>query len=88
MRGPAGRRTFAEMNLIPLIDISLIEAVRGAGLGGALIRAVMDEAGASGRRVSLHVDAGSPARRLYERLGFQAAGADSGPYVHMLWAAG
>ena len=35
---------------------------RGAGLGGALVRSVMDEAAASGRRVSLHVDAGNPAR--------------------------
>lgn len=73
---------------IRIIDISLIEAARGAGLGGALIRSVMDEAAVSGRRVSLHVDAGNPARRLYERLGFQATGADPAPSVHMLWTAG
>ncbi|MEW6597132.1 MAG: GNAT family N-acetyltransferase [Pseudomonadota bacterium] len=72
---------------IRLIDISLIERARGAGLGGALVRSVMDEAAASGRRVSLHVDAGNPARRLYQRLGFEAVGASSGPSVHMLWAA-
>lgn len=73
---------------IRLIDISLIESARGAGLGGALIRSVLDEAATTGRRVSLHVDAGNPARRLYARLGFQAAGGSSGPIVHLLWAAG
>lgn len=73
---------------IRIIDISLIEAARGAGLGGALIRSVMEKAAASGRRVSLHVDVSNPACRLYERLGFQATGAGSGAPMHMFWPAG
>lgn len=72
---------------IRIIDISLIEAARGAGLGGALIASVQDRAAAEGRTVSLHVEASNPAVRLYERLGFNCTGAVSGPYRHMLWRA-
>lgn len=72
---------------IRIIDISLIEAARGAGLGGALIASVQDRAAAEGRTVSLHVEASNPAVRLYERLGFRATGAVSGPYGRMLWRA-
>ena len=49
---------------IVLIEISLLAARRGAGLGTALIGAILDEARASDRPVLLHVDHGNPARRL------------------------
>lgn len=42
----------------------------------------MDEAGRSGRTLSIHVEMNNPARRLYERLGFRAAG-EHGVYVLM-----
>ena len=49
---------------------------RGAGIGRALVDAVIDQARAAGkRRVILHVVAGNdPAGRLYERAGFVPTG--------------
>lgn len=70
-----------------VVDILLAPEWRGAGIGGALLRAVLADAAARGREVELHVlpwNAG--ARRLYERLGFHVAGAGS-PHLLMRWAA-
>lgn len=70
-----------------VVDILLAPEWRGAGVGGALLRAVQADASARGREVELHVlswNAG--ARRLYERLGFHVADAGS-PHVLMRWAA-
>ncbi len=70
-----------------VVDILLAPAWRGAGIGGALLRAVLADAAARGREVELHVLAWNlGARRLYERLGFHVADAGS-PHVLMRWAA-
>lgn len=53
-----------------LIDISLLPEARGAGIGGAILEDVIADARGAGRMVSLHVEPGNPARRLYARLGF------------------
>jgi ribosomal protein S18 acetylase RimI-like enzyme len=71
---------------IRIIDISLLPEVRGRGMGSALIRAVQDEARATGRTVSLHVAIGNPAALLYDRLGFRLA-ADLGVYRLLEWRA-
>jgi predicted GNAT family acetyltransferase len=42
----------------------------------------MDEADASGRKLSIHVEMNNPARSLYDRLGFRQAG-EQGIYVLM-----
>ena len=55
---------------VRVMDIALLPEARGHGIGAALLRSVIDAAAASGRRVSVHVELGNPARRLYERLGF------------------
>ncbi len=57
-----------------LADIELLPGWRGRGLGTAIIGNVLDEA--RGRRlpVTLQVLKGNPARRLYDRLGFQIVG--------------
>jgi predicted GNAT family acetyltransferase len=47
-----------------------------------LIRRLFDEADASGRKVSIHVELFNLARRLYERLGFVPA-AERGVYLLM-----
>ena len=47
---------------------------RGRGIGTALVTELFAEADASGRSVSIHVERNNPARRLYERLGFQDVG--------------
>jgi GNAT superfamily N-acetyltransferase len=68
---------------IRVMDIALAPAFRGRGIGTGLLQSLLDEAGASGRTVSIHVEVGNPARRLYERLGFRHA-EDRGVYVLMI----
>jgi ribosomal protein S18 acetylase RimI-like enzyme len=53
-----------------VIDIALLPEFRGRGLGGRLLRSLLDEAAASGSKVSIHVEVHNPAARLYGRLGF------------------
>jgi ribosomal protein S18 acetylase RimI-like enzyme len=59
---------------IRIMDIALAPGFRGRGIGGALLRSLIDEASASGRKLSIHVEVNNPARRLYERLGFRPVG--------------
>ncbi len=58
---------------IRVVDIALLESARGQGIGGALMRQVIAEAGAEGLAVRIHVERTNPARRLYDRLGFSLA---------------
>jgi GNAT superfamily N-acetyltransferase len=48
----------------------LSPALQGAGIGTAVLRELLAGCDAHGSRVRLTVLQGSPARRLYERLGF------------------
>ncbi len=64
-----------------LIDLALLPEHRDAGIGTALIRDLQTEATSAGKPVRLHVEPGNPARRLYERLGFEEIG------THVLYAA-
>jgi ribosomal protein S18 acetylase RimI-like enzyme len=80
---PAGRLYVARWeDEIRIIDVALLPEHRGRGIGTSVIRALLDEAAASGKRVSIHVEKHNPARRLYERLEFVEA-ADRGLYVLM-----
>jgi ribosomal protein S18 acetylase RimI-like enzyme len=67
---------------IRIMDIALAPGFRGRGIGTALLRALMDEADASRRKLSIHVEKNNPARTLYDRLGFEPAG-EHGVYVLM-----
>jgi ribosomal protein S18 acetylase RimI-like enzyme len=69
---------------IRIMDIALLPAFRGQGIGTAVFQALMHEAGNSGRSVSIHVEANNPARTLYDRLGFVRAG-EHGVYLLMEW---
>jgi ribosomal protein S18 acetylase RimI-like enzyme len=69
-----------------IIDIALLPAHRGMGLGEALLRDLMDEAAAAGKAVSIHVEKLNPAMRLYRRLGFTTE-EDKGVYDLMRWTA-
>ena len=60
-------RTPAE---IRLMDIALIPAERGRGIGSALLHELMDEARTASCQLTLHVEPDNPAQRLYQRLGF------------------
>ncbi|MCG7216136.1 GNAT family N-acetyltransferase [Paenibacillus mucilaginosus] len=67
-----------------LVDLSLLPAWRGRGIGTQLLRELQMEAGAAGRCIRLSVLEGSPAARLYERLGFETVGQPS-VYHQMRW---
>lgn len=55
---------------IRLVDIGLLAAYRGRGLGTSIIASLRDEAVRDGKVLRLHVDMlNQGARRLYERLG-------------------
>lgn len=71
---------------IDVIDISLLPAARGMGIGGAILRDVLAEASGSNRPVHIHVEKNNPARRLYQRLGFVII-EDKGVYDLMEWRA-
>ena len=70
-----------------IVDIALLPRHRGAGLGSALLRDLLDEAAAAGKPVTIHVEKFNPALSLYRRLGFVAAG-EEGVYDLMRWSAG
>jgi ribosomal protein S18 acetylase RimI-like enzyme len=65
-----------------VIDISLVPAARGRGIGGAILTDVIAAADAQGKSVSIHVEMHNPARRLYDRLGFVTV-ADEGIYLRL-----
>jgi GNAT superfamily N-acetyltransferase len=57
---------------IRILDIALLPAHRGLGIGTPLIKALMAEAVGSARPVSIYVDRDGRAQRLFARLGFSA----------------
>ena len=68
---PAGRLYVDRWtDQLRVIDIALLPEYRGGGVGTFLFRQLFAEAALAGRRVSIHVEAFNPARRLYDRLGF------------------
>jgi ribosomal protein S18 acetylase RimI-like enzyme len=63
----------------PEIGIAVRDDQRGRGLGGRLLEALAAAARAGGvTRLSLSVDAGNPALRLYERIGYRELARDEG----------
>jgi ribosomal protein S18 acetylase RimI-like enzyme len=69
-----------------VIDIALLPEHRGHGIGGAIMRDLMDEAQAAGKPLTIYVEKYNPALRLYRRLGFQTV-EDKGVYDLMRWSA-
>lgn len=72
---------------IRLVDVALLPEARGHGLGGALIRRLLEEGRAAGKPVSIHVEYNNPALRLYRRLGFRHVDSN-GVYYLMRWEPG
>jgi ribosomal protein S18 acetylase RimI-like enzyme len=70
---------------IRIVDVALLPEHRGRGVGTALLRYLLDEADAAGKRVTIHVERFNPALRLYERLGFAVA-EDKGVYLLLEWS--
>ena len=70
---------------VPELSVCVLPGYRGAGLGAGLVGAAVAEA----RRrdlpaLSLSVEEGNPARRLYERSGFRLPGAAAQPGTLLL----
>lgn len=72
---------------VRVIDIALLPDARRGGLGGAIMSDLAREADAKGKPLSIHVERMNPARRLYERLGFEAQPSE-GVYELMIRPAG
>ncbi|HEY6804033.1 MAG TPA: GNAT family N-acetyltransferase [Pyrinomonadaceae bacterium] len=70
---------------IALMDIALLPEHRNAGIGSKFIKDLMDEAAATGKKMTLHVEGYNPAFRLYTRLGFKEVG-EEGFYLAMEWS--
>nr|WP_246345412.1 GNAT family N-acetyltransferase [Conexibacter arvalis] len=62
-----------------IVDVALMPAFRGAGIGKRLLEPVLAEAEARGVPATIHVERTNPAQRLYARLGFTPV-ADEGVY--------
>ena len=83
---PVGRlATDRSADALHLIDIAMVPERRGQGIGGAVLRALMDEAATTGTPVTLQVARDNlDAQRLYHRLGFALAGVDE-THLSLRW---
>jgi ribosomal protein S18 acetylase RimI-like enzyme len=84
---PAGRLYVDRRGTdIRIVDIALLPEFRGAGVGGHLVAGLMDEAAASGRSLSIHVE-------VHNRAAGSTSGwaswsrPDLGVYRRMEWTA-
>jgi len=84
---PVGRLYLdADGDAVHLIDISLLPAWRGAGIGSAVLTAIQRRAAAVGKDVCLHVLVWNRrAMALYRRSGF-VAGRSDGSHLAMRWS--
>jgi RimJ/RimL family protein N-acetyltransferase len=75
-------------SMVHVVDHAIVPALRGRGLGTAIMRALMEEAAAAGLPVRLKVaDANDPSLRLYLRLGFKPI--ETVPaYIELEWSGG
>jgi ribosomal protein S18 acetylase RimI-like enzyme len=79
---PAGRLIVARWPKdLRVVDIALLPQYRGRGIGGNLMRALIEEADERGVKTSIHVERFNPAQRLYTRLGFRAVAEAGGVYL-------
>lgn len=67
-----------------IIDIALLPAERGRGIGGAILADIMETARRAGKAVSIHVEKSNRAMDLYRRLGFVRAD-EHGIYDLLEW---
>ena len=78
---PAGRLIVARWpEELRVVDVALLPEHRGRGIGGQLLRELIEEAEERRVKVSIHVERFNPAQRLYARLGFRPV-AEQSVYV-------
>ena len=68
--------------VVRVIDIALLPAYRGAGIGTRLMRAMVAEAATKHAPMQLYVESNNPVRTLYRTLGFVPTG-ENGIYELM-----
>ncbi len=66
----------------PELGMAVVPGWRHRGVGISLLTRMIETAARSHEQISLSVSADNPARRLYQRLGFEAVG-DSGGSITM-----
>lgn len=80
---PAGRLYVHQRpSEIRIIDIALLPEFRRQGIGGHLLRSLLEEADGKAITASLHVEHDNPILDFYERLGFRK-GRLNGIYYYM-----
>lgn len=78
---------YRRADAVHVLDIALLPQWRGQGLGTYVLQTLMAQARAQGRALTIYVEAGNAARRLYDRLGFVPAGQPDGLHQFMRWHA-
>ncbi|HET7333015.1 GNAT family N-acetyltransferase [Dyella sp.] len=69
-------------DVVRVIDIALLPAYRGAGIGTRLMRAIVARAASKRMPIQLYVEFSNPVRTLYRTLGFVPTG-ENGIYELM-----
>jgi ribosomal protein S18 acetylase RimI-like enzyme len=69
-----------------VVQLQIAPALQGRGIGEQALRTILRAAAAEALPVSLQVLKGNPAKRLYDRLGFEVVGEDQTQF-HMRLAA-
>jgi GNAT superfamily N-acetyltransferase len=69
---------------IRIVEIALLPAFRGHGIGTKILTNLQNEARETGKFLSIHVERFNPALSLYARLGFTLA-EDKGVYLLLHW---
>jgi ribosomal protein S18 acetylase RimI-like enzyme len=83
---PAGRLYVARWpDEIRIMDIALLKAYRGRGVGTTLLTELQAESVADGKPLRIHVERFNPALSLYARLGFRLV-EDRGVNLFLEWS--
>lgn len=69
-------QSFVKEDGLFLAQLFVDRALRGQGIGTAMVKALIEEAARAGRALTLGVVKTNPALRLYERLGFRTTHED------------
>lgn len=67
-----------------VVDIAVLASHRRRGIATRVLTHCHEQCSAAGTRLELQVAVGNPARRLYERLGFQMTSGDA-VSIEMVW---